>query len=592
MWFVAVACPLTAQQAEAHPGAGPARVELTAADSAMRAGIAAVSRNDLSLARRDFTRAVALAPQAEAAHAALGSVLLAQGDFNTALKELERAHELNAADTSATLNLARVQSSLGNPRAALSLFREALASPHTPALSPDEAIAYAASLSAAGQRGEAETQLAEALLRAPDSAPLEDALGALLAQSGRTEEALPHFQRAATLDPGLPQTQYLLGVSTLVLGQPEAAIAPLRLAAAAMPNSFDAHLQLGRALSATHRDGEALVELHRAAELRGSNTPADASYALALALEASGDAAASIPLFATATTGSNVSTLGNAGLINYALALVQTGDAKGALPLYAKALTLGPDSATLREDYGVAYLQQADLDHAIAQFDAGVALDPQNAQLHYDLGLAYKLKDDLGQAVSELERAAALDATLPDPAYTLGVIYMQQGRFAEAAQQLRRVTTLQPANGGAWALLGGVLREDEDVSGAIEAIQRATELEPEQPSLHVQLAALLARTGKPELAAVERKRAAELSRAAVSQQRATFALKSGRALLAEGKLPEAIVQLSAAADAAPQLAEAHTLLAEALSREGKLAEAALERQRAAALQPSTASPAR
>ncbi|HWZ52236.1 MAG TPA: tetratricopeptide repeat protein [Granulicella sp.] len=519
-------------------------------------------------------------------------MLLAQGDFKAALKELERAHALNAADTSATLNLARVQNSLSDSTAALSLFHEALASPNPPTLSPDEAIAFAASLSAAGQSTEAETQLMEALLRAPDSAPLEDALGSLLARSGRTEEALPHFKRAATLDPSLPQAQYLLGASTLVLGQPEAAIAPLRLAATAMPESFDAHLQLGRALSAMHRDAEALVELHRAAELRAANTPADASYALALALEASGDAAASIPLFAAATTASTVSTLGNATLINYALALVQTGDARGALPLYAKALTMGPDSATLREDYGVAYLQQADLDHAIAQFDAGVALDRQNAQLHYDLGLAYKLKDDLSHAVSELERAAALDATLPDPAYTLGVIYMQQGRFAEAATQLRLVTKLQPANGGAWALLGGVLRDEDDSSGAIEAIQHAAELEPDQPSLHVQLAALLARTGKPELAAAERKRAAELSRAAVSQQRATFALKSGRALLAEGKLSEAIVQLTAAADAAPQLAEPHTLLADALSRQGKLAEAALERQRAAALQPPSSSPAR
>ena len=216
---------------------------------------------------------------------------------------------------------------------------------------------------------------------------------------------------------------------------------------------------------------------------------------------------------------------------------------------------------------------------------------PQSAQLHYDLGLALKLKDDLNGAIAELTRAAGLDASLPDPAYTLGVIYMQQGRFAEAAAQLRMVTALQPANGEAWAMLGGVLKDANDSAGAIDAIHHAAALEPEQPSLHVQLAALLVRTGQPAQAAAERKLAADLSRAAVSKQRATFALKSGRALLAEGKLPEAIVQLKTAADADPQLAECHALLAEALSRQGKLAEAALERQRADALQATAASAA-
>jgi protein O-GlcNAc transferase len=590
LWLSLALAPLIAQQ----PAANSAEARLTAADSAMRAGIAAVTNNDLGLARRDFAQAVRLAPQVEATHAALGSVLLAQGDLKAALDELQQAHQLDAADAAATLNLAQVRSGLGDSDAAIALFREALAVPNPPTLSPEEALAFANSLSAADQVAEAETELTEALLHAPDSAPLHDALGVLLAQSGHTDQALPHFQRAVALDPTLSQAQYLLGTSLLFLEEPEAAVSPLQQAAAAMPDSFDAHLQLGRALSAMHRDPAALVELHRAAALRTTNTPADASYALALALEASGDAATSLPLFlaaTTATTALGAPTLGNAALINYALALVQTGNARDALPLYARALALGPDSATLREDYGVAYLQQADLDHAIAQFQAGVALAPESAQIHYDLGLAYKLKDDLTRAIPELVRAGELDPSLPDPAYTLGVIYMQQGRFPDAATQLRLVTALQPANGAAWAALGGVLKEEDDTPGAIDALRRAAALEPEQPSLHIQLAALLVRTGKPAEAAAERKLAADLSRAAVSQQRATFALKSGRTLLAEGKLPEAIVQLTAAVEAAPQLAECHTLLAEALSRQGKPAEAALERRRAAALQPDSAPPA-
>ena len=538
--------PTSAAQQSIPP---PTPAAFAAASEAMRAGIEAAGRNDLATAHVQFARAVELAPQAEPAHAALGSILLTQGDLQSALQELQTAHQLSSDDLPTTLNLARTQAALGHPTEALTLFRQALASPAPPTLTPDELIAYAATLAATGDLPHAESQLTQAVTQTPDSAPLQDALGTLLAQSNQMDQALPHFQQATTLDPTSSLAQYHLGVSSLLLGHPEAAVAPLRLAIAATPNNFDAHLQLGRALSALHQDAEALIALHRAAELRTPQTPAQATYALALALEASGDSLASLPLFAAAT---ETPILGSPALTNYALAKVQTGDAAGALPLYAKALALGPDSPTLREDYGVAYLQKADLDHAIEQFRAGLQQDPQSAQLHYDLGLAFKLKDDLAQAIPELQRAAELDPTLPDPGYTLGIIFMQQGKYADAATQLRKATTLQPSNGQAWAVLGGVLKDSGDTPGAIDALQHAIALQPEQPSLHVQLAALYVKTGHADQAVSERKLAADLSRSAVSQQRATFALRSGRTLLEQGKLPEAIVQLNAATSRRPQ----------------------------------------
>jgi tetratricopeptide (TPR) repeat protein len=220
------------------------------------------------------------------------------------------------------------------------------------------------------------------------------------------------------------------------------------------------------------------------------------------------------------------------------------------------------------------------------QFRAGLALEPENAHLHYDLGLALKLKDNLTAAIPEFERAAQLDTSLPDPAYTLGVIYMQQGRFPDAATQLRHAVALQPGNGDAWALLGSVLRESNDSAGAMEALKHAIAIDPNQPSLHVQIAALEAQAGQKEEAAAERKTAAELSRAVVSRQRASFSLKSGRALLAEDKLDDAIVQLNNAIQADPTAAEPHQLLAEVYARKGNSADAALERQRAQALTPA------
>jgi Flp pilus assembly protein TadD len=165
---------------------------------------------------------------------------------------------------------------------------------------------------------------------------------------------------------------------------------------------------------------------------------------------------------------------------------------------------------------------------------------------------------------------------------------MQQGHFPEAATQLKLATNLQPDNGDAWALLGSVLRESNDPTGAADALKHAIALQPDQPSLYIQLAALEVQAGDKAAAAEHRKLAADLSRAVVSHQRASFALKSGRALLAEGKLDAAIFQLNNASEADPTSPEPHLLLADIYTRRNRPADAALERQQAAHLTHSQA----
>ena len=556
--------------------------KLAAAKAAMIAGTAAANRGDLPTARREFARATGLAPQVAATHAALGATLLAQSDLLPALEELTRAHTLTPSEVFIDLNLARTQAALAQYPQAVATFREALATTPPPALSPQESIAYATALAAMHDLATAQTIVTDALAASPSDAPLEDALGTLIAQSGQLDRAIPHFQRATTLDPALPLPQYHLGVARLALDQPNEALAPLKSASDALPKAFDAQLQYGRALSATHDDAGALVLLKRALTLRTPSTATDALNVLALALQASGDPTDALPVFAELAASPQLSS--SSILINYALAKVQTGDATGALPLYAQALALGPDTPTLREDYGAAYLQKQDLDNALVEFRAGLALDATSAHLHYDTGLALKLKDNLAAAVPEFQRAAQLDPQLPDPPYTLGIIYMQQGHSAEAAAQLRLATTLAPLNGDAWALLGSVLKDNGEAVAATEALRHAITLEPDQPSLHIQLAALEVQAGDTTGAAADRKIAAALSRAAISRQRASFALRSGRALLAENKLPEAVLQLTTATQADPTLAEPHALLADIYTRQGNAAAAAIERSKALSLQ--------
>lgn len=557
---------------------------LHAADVAFRAGSAAYMRNDLRTAHAEFAKLVRLAPNVAAGHAAFGAVLLAEGNADAAITQLKRARKLDPTDTSAILNLALAYSQLHKYADSVAMFQllGRAARGSAPALSPDAAIAYATALDATGQPAAAQQQLSQALVSSPENAVLHDALGSLLAQQQRYDEAKSEFQQALVLNPALASAHFHLGSVFLDENDSRAAVRELTQANDLAKTNAGYAIQLGRALRTDGQDDAAIHVLRHAIELDA--TSISARYELALTLQASGDAVEALPFFREVEEKRPEDAY---ALTNLALALVQTGDAKDAISFYLRALTLTPHDATLREDLGVAYLQQSDLDHAIEQFRAGLNSDPGDAYLHYDLGLALKLKDNPSAAITELVSAEKLAPQLPDPPYTLGVLYMQLAQFPQSQAELEKAIALRPDNGDAWALLGNIYKQLDQLPKAIAALQHAIQLLPNQPSPHITLAAILSEEGDHAGAVAERKKAAELSRAAVSRQRANFALDSGKALLSRGQLAQAIVQLQTAVDADPTFVEAHMALANALAQQGRSADAAIERQKAQQLRASS-----
>ena len=100
---------------------------LKQADADYRAGVAALSRNDLNTAREDFERVVHLAPSAEQGHSALGAVLVSLGHTTEGIHELEKALAIKPSDSSAQLNLAMAYEQSGQHAKALPWFAKAMA---------------------------------------------------------------------------------------------------------------------------------------------------------------------------------------------------------------------------------------------------------------------------------------------------------------------------------------------------------------------------------------------------------------------------------------------------------------------------------
>jgi SAM-dependent methyltransferase/tetratricopeptide (TPR) repeat protein len=76
----------------------------------------------------------------------------------------------------------------------------------------------------AGAIAEAESRYRHILARFPDHAETHGMLGVALATQGRIDEAIPHFERTATLKPGVPGAYDDLGKAYLAAGKPELAV--------------------------------------------------------------------------------------------------------------------------------------------------------------------------------------------------------------------------------------------------------------------------------------------------------------------------------------------------------------------------------
>jgi tetratricopeptide (TPR) repeat protein len=560
-----------------EPSAG-----LKQADADYRAGVAALGRNDLNTALDDFQKVVKLAPAAFQGHSALGAVLVRVGRGREGIVELEKALAIQPSDGSAQLNLTVAYEQNGQPGKALPLFGKletaARATRHP--LAPATLASYARALAATGQQKAALARMKEAADREPRNAEFQNDLGTLYAQVEDWTDAKTAFSAAIAARPDFALAHLRLGLTLQALHD-AAALKEMSRACELAPRDAFIALEYGKALAAAGRDDEALPVLQKVVALDPDSS--SAAYQLGLVLERLDRVEDAIPLLQRAVDA-------NAGdaeaLTNLGMALCLAQKARDAVPYLQRAVTLRPDNAVAHQNLAVAYIQLSQLDDAIVQLRAALKLEPNAPQLHYNLGYALKMQDDAAGAIPELEAAEKLNPAAPEPPYLLGVLYMQVARYADAERELGISLKLRPENGDGWATLGSVENKLDKLPEAASALKEAIRQSPLQADPHLTLATVLARQNQPADAAEQRKEAADLMRQHMNFQRAEVSTHSADALLASGKIDEAIADYRAAVSFDPKYAQAHEGLAKALDRQGKTMEAAGERQKATALRQS------
>jgi tetratricopeptide (TPR) repeat protein len=208
----------------------------------------------------------------------------------------------------------------------------------------------------------------------PNNALRHDAVGDLLLQAGRFDEAIMRYRRSLDLNPTSASTHYNLGYALSARGRRDEAIAQFNEALTIDPDYAQAHNNLGALLQITGRLDEALAHYQRAVALRADNV--DAVTNLGQLLSTLGRPADAVDRFRAAL----VMDSGNAQALS-GLAWIRATSWDPALRDASEAVRLAERAAAATERRSVsaldalaaAYAAAGRYDEAVAAARSGIA---------------------------------------------------------------------------------------------------------------------------------------------------------------------------------------------------------------------------
>jgi tetratricopeptide (TPR) repeat protein len=578
-------------------------------------GLAYWDRNDYPHALEAFQRAVRVGPNSAEAHNWLGVALMGKTDLPGAVAEFKKAVALDPKYARAYTNLGSALAKSGDLDAAVDAFKKALA------LAPDNLAAHMNLGVALREKGDAEGALAHLRRVAeadPHNADVQYELGQTLRQTGDLPGAIAGFEKALQINPELREGYYGLGLAlkqqsaanrkpapptgspaddlyksgqeAVARGDLKAAADQLDKALTLDANNAEAHNLLGFVLGQQGDMASALAHLERSIALRPEW--AEAHYNLGVALWYSGSKDKAISELRESVRLDPAAGASHAFL---GTALRDTGDLDGARQSLQRAIALLPPFPATYIDLGIVFLRTGDLNKAMGQFEAGLNIQNPSPP-----------EPDWDSAISALREAMTKKPDQPDAHNMLGLLLGRKGADkSEVIAEFREAVRLRPDFAQAYNNLGLVLTQTDDDEAAVAAFHDAIRIRPEYADAHANLgAALIPTDGEQAIRELEKAVALEPSvktqfnlataygaspkygavkeiellrkviGASPNFARAHLAL--GKALLQDGKVPEAITELQEAARLDPQSGEAHYQLGLALSRAGRKDEAATE----------------
>jgi tetratricopeptide (TPR) repeat protein len=400
--------------------------------------------------------AIRLEPRLVGAQLSLAQVYTLQNKPDLALARFKTVLELDPANPSARLALARSEVEKGNYQHALKLTE-----PVRPALraSPEGLYVIAAALLKTGRRDEAATLGADwnRLPNVPQAASI--AFGLLLVQEGAIDEGITVLEHAKQQGPPSYELAFNLAGAYLKKKDPARALEHYDAALSVTPDSVDA---LRLAAGVAERNGE--LERSLSYWLKAKKLAPDDPVIL----------------------------LGF-GRVCFKMDLLDDAE-----PALAKAASLKPGDIPYQYTLAAVRVGKRQYDEARSLLEPLVEAHPTDAHLRYAVGTVLYTQGHFQEAAAHLRESIRLEPDQLPSYYYLALVARDQGRDGEAIEMLEKLLGQHPDHASASEALGMLLMSTPRNAEAERHLRTAVRLNPKSVKANYQLGLLLARLGKKE----------------------------------------------------------------------------------------------
>jgi tetratricopeptide (TPR) repeat protein len=423
-----------------------------------------------------------------------------------------------------------------------------------------------------GHLSDAETQINAALKRFPSNAGLENLLGVVEAEQGRTEAARQAFSAAIQHDPKLVGAYLNLGrIEMQEAGDhagPRAKVLQLYQKVLRLdPANAEANFQMATLLmwdgkyapSLAHLEktgaamrGQIRVEALRCADEAGlghkSETDRAAAAMIANPELSEKDAVFVLPALRAARRADLIDLIFSAanarkplsayGLRVLGLAKEAEGKLAEATAALERAFALDDTSVAPLTDLTRIALAGKQYKQALGYLAHARALKPNDAAFAYEYGRICLKLNLLGEARRAMSEAVKLDPDSPEYNFALGVVSSYAQNASAGLPYLKKFHEMRPNDADGVLALGTAYFRDDDYANAALWLKQAANTASTAAAAHYYLGRILRQQGKYDEALAQLKQAATLQ----PDNAAVFA-ELGQTYLQQRKYPEAQEQL-------------------------------------------------
>ena len=190
--------------------------------------------------------------------------------------------------------------------------------------------------------------------------------------------------------------------------------------------------------------------------------------------------------------------------------LVRAGDWSDPVRLYRSSLEATPRSPALAYNLGFSQRNKGDLAGALAGYQRALELEPGYPHAYASIGDVYLQQGQFAEAQRAYQQSLAADPKDVKVLLNSGVAYEKAGLTAEAERTFHAAIPLAPHDAGPWVDLGTLYLQEQRWNDAASQFVHGIDANSQDPTAYYDLAVLLQRAGKNDLALALYKKVLEL----------------------------------------------------------------------------------